>query len=69
MDRAAVQAILADLMPASHTIHNRVPRSLDLEYLLLMFELIIHWTSPRSILVGLLLPTTVVWFGIHKQSA
>ena len=26
----------------------------------MMFELILHWTSPRSNLVGLLLPTTVV---------
>ena len=60
MDRAAVQTILADIMPASYTIHNRVPRSPDLEYLLTVFELILHWTSPPSILVGLLLPTTVV---------
>ena len=47
MDRAAVQTILADLMPASHTIHNKVPRSPYLEYLLTVFELILHWTSPR----------------------
>ena len=44
MDRAAVQTILADLMPASHTIHNKVSRSLDLEYLPTVFELILHWT-------------------------
>ena len=44
MDRAALQTILADLMSARHTIRNRVPRSPDLEYLLMMFELILHWT-------------------------
>ena len=38
MDRAAVQTILAVLMPASHTIHNRVPRCPDLEYLLTVLQ-------------------------------
>ena len=32
MDRAAVQTILADLMPASHTIHNKVSHCSDLEF-------------------------------------
>ena len=42
MDRAAVQTILTDLMPANHTIHNKVPRSPELQYLLTESGLILH---------------------------
>ena len=55
-------------MLASHTIRNKVPRSPDLEYLLMMFELIPQWTSPRSFFVGLLLPTPAVLNGIRRWS-
>ena len=42
MDRAAVQTILADLMPTSYTIHHNVRRNPDLEYLFMVIELILH---------------------------
>ena len=32
-------------------------------------EQIFHWTSPHSIIVGLLLPTAVIWNVIRKRSA